>query len=162
MSVVEELKSMSEERFLAIYRSLEDRGFGPLDVKVAESLRFRPQAVKKLAMEKRARRARQILLREGSRIELTYELFGTYLVRNHKELVCGFLDRTGVAHEDGMIEDTEEAVPELEKIEPAIQALDQEHAAEDVTLYLALCAEQWPEIERLAELWRGRTARSPT
>jgi hypothetical protein len=158
MKVVEQLRSMSEERFLAIYESLVQQGFGPLDGEVAKALRFRPQAIRKLPLAQRARRARMLL--ERGNAELTYELFGGYLMKSCKGLVTGFLDATGVPHEEGMIEDLEARRPDAAKIRPAIEKLDREHAPEDVTLYLALCAEQWPGVSELEALWRERLARN--
>ena len=51
------LKTLSTERFLEIYAGLEVQGFGPLDREVAQSLKFRPQAIQKLPMAQRAKRA---------------------------------------------------------------------------------------------------------
>ena len=156
MQVLEQLKSMSPERFLSIYESLQQNGFGPLDNEVAKSLRFRPQGVRKLPMEQRARRAKSLL--EASRnAELAYELFGTYLLKNKKELVTGFLDSTGVPHQDGMIDDLDGAKPAAEKLATTIAELDRKFPPEDVTLYLALCAAQWPAVGELDRLWRSRS-----
>lgn len=156
MQVIDQLKAMSAERFLAIYTSLDQHGFGPLDGEVAKSLRFRPQAIRKLPMATRAKRAKQILETSGN-TELTYELIGAYLMKNCKELVTGFLDSTGVTHEDGMIEDLDASQPARDKIKPTVAELDKKFAPADVTLYLAICAEQWPAIEELQELWRARS-----
>jgi hypothetical protein len=156
--IVEQLQHMSEERFLAIYEALSDNGFGPLDGEVARSLRFRPQAIRKLPMEKRARQARRIV-ETGSNAEMAYELFGSYLVSQHRELVTGFLDETGVPHEDGMI-DLDDASPAEDKLDGALAKLDGEHDPEDVTLYLALCASQWPEMAALRERLAARAGAS--
>ena len=148
MAVLEQLKNLSDARFLAIYESLSEHGFGPLDGEVAKVLKFRPQAIKKLPMEKRASRARRLI--EGdANANLCYELFGTYLVKTRKELVTSFLDATGVEHEDGMIQDVDGTPPDPAKIPDAIATLDGAHAPEDVTLYLALCVEMWPGSEEL-------------
>lgn len=155
MQVIDQLKAMSAERFLAIYTSLDQHGFGPLDAEVAKSLRFRPQAIRKLPMATRAKRAKQILESTGN-TELTYELVGAYLMKHCKELVKGFLDSTGVTHEDGIIEDLDASQPARDKIKKVVAELDQKFAPADVTLYLAVCAEQWPAIEELQELWRAR------
>lgn len=155
MPVLEELDTMSDDRFLSLYESLSERGFGPLDHEVAKSLRFRPQAIRKLPMEKRARHARRILL-TGRKADLCYELFGSWLVRNNKQLVTGFLDATGVAHEDGMIEDIDAGAPDPKKLDAAIADLDAKYDADDVTLYLALCAEQWPKSKELGAVWETR------
>jgi hypothetical protein len=155
MQVLTELRSLTPERFHAIYVSLENKGFGPLDGEVAKSLRFRPQGVRKLPIEQRARRAKA-LLETTRNTELAYELFGAYLLKTRKDLVTGFLDATGVAHENGMIEDVERAQPDRAKIADAVADLDAKHPAEDVTLYLAMCAQQWPKVAELDALWKQR------
>jgi hypothetical protein len=154
--IAAELERASDERFLAIYESLAEQGFGPLDSEVAKRLRFRPHAIRKLPMAKRAACAKKIL-GDTNNVELAYELFGTYLVKNHKDLVTGFLDATGVAHAVGLIVVVENGVPETAKIAEAITALDGAHDPADVTLYLALCAEQWPEQEELKKVWESRS-----
>lgn len=155
--VLEQLKSMTPDRFLAIYQSLELDGFGPLDNEVAKSLKFRPIAVKKLPMAQRARRARMLIENAGN-AELAYEVFGAYLIRTKKGLVTGFLDKTGVAHEDGMIQDLDTGVPDGKKIDGAIAELDREFPPEDVTLYLSMCAQQWNQLPEIDRLWRKRAA----
>lgn len=157
MQVLAQLKSLTPDRFLEIYASLEKDGFGPLDAEVAHSLKFRPIAVKKLPMAQRAKRARTLL--ESTRnTELAYELFGAYLIKKNRKLVTDFLDKTGVAHEDGMLQDVETAVPQADKIPGALQALDGEFPPADVTLYLAMCAYQWPQVPQLDALWKKRTS----
>lgn len=151
MTVLEHLHAMSPERFLQIYEGLEIQGFGPLDKEVAMSLRFRPQAVKKLPMVQRAKRARTIL-EAGKSADLAYEVFGAYLIRHRKDLVTGFLDKTGVEHKDGMIEDIEKSKPDGARIAAAAGELDATYPPEDVTLYLALAAEQWPDVKELGKL----------
>ena len=155
MHVLDHIQKLSPERFLAIYSSLENKGYGPLDGEVAKSLHFRPVAIKKLPMAQRAKRARMLL--EASRnSELAYELVGTYLMKTCKEMVTGFLDATGVKHENGMIEDIEQAKPAAEKIAPAVLELDSKFAPEDVTLYLVIASEQWPMVEEIGKVLASR------
>jgi hypothetical protein len=156
MAVLEHFKSLSEERFLALYQALSERGFGPLDHEVAKLLRFRPQAIKKIPFEKRAKLAKN-WIEQKHNSDLCYELFGTYLVRTRRELVTGFLDATGVPHEEGMISDVEKASPDPARIGAAVKELDAKFDPEDVTLYLALCTEQWPAVPELSALWRERS-----
>ena len=159
MAVLEHIQTMSPERFLTLYRSLEREGIGPMDGEVARSLHFRPQAIRKLPMEQRAKRARTLI--ESSRnAELAYEIVGGYLMKTCKELVTGFLDATGVQHEDGMIEDVDGAKPAPEKIAAAVEELDRKFSPDDVTLYLILCSEQWPAEKEFARLLERR-ARAP-
>jgi hypothetical protein len=155
MPVLEELQRMGEERFLAIYEALVQQGYGPLDGELARKLKFRPHAIKKLPLPKRAQQARAHML-NGRKAELAYEIFGTYLVRKDRKLVTDFLDATGVPHEDGMIEDVERGRPAADKVPAAVQALDQKYPPEDVTLYLALSAEHWPDVEAVQQAWRAR------
>jgi len=155
MQVVDQLKQTTPERFLEIYSALENQGFGPLDHEVAKALNFRPQAIRKLPMAQRARRA-QSILQLKSNAELTYELFGSYLMKTQKELVTSFLDETGVSHEDGMIDGGEENIPEVAKLDAALKKLDEDYGAEDVTLYLSICAEQWAQVPEIEAAWRAR------
>lgn len=156
MTVLEHVRAMSPERFLSLYQSLERDGFGPLDGQVAQSLHFRPQAIRKLPMAQRAKRARMIL--ETSRSsDLAYEIVGGYLLKTRKELVTGFLDATGVKHEQGMIEDVDGAKPAPEKIAPALTELDRKFPKEDVTLYLVLCVDQWPDVAEFGRILAART-----
>ena len=155
MQVVDQLKQTTPERFLEIYSALENQGFGPLDNEVAKALNFRPQAIRKLPMAQRARRAQSILASQ-SNAEMTYELFGSYLMKTQKELVTNFLDETGVSHEDGMIDGDEENIPDISKLDAALEKLDADHGADDVTLYLAICAEQWSQVPEIEAAWRAR------
>ena len=155
MQVVEQLQRLSEERFLTIYTSLAQQGFGPLDAEVAKALHFRPQAIRNLPMAQRAKRARAILISKKNN-ELCYELFGSYLIKERRELVTAFLDATGVKHEAGMIEDLDHNVPTAAKLDAALADLDKKFAPEDVTLYLSMCAEQWPQVPELDASWRKR------
>lgn len=155
MAVLEQLERLSDARFLSLYENLTQHGFGPLDAEVARALKFRPQAIKKLAMDRRAGQARRILLRDGN-AELCYELFGTYLMKCKKELVTGFLDATGVAHEDGMLASTEQ-MPDAARLAGAVAELDGRFEPDDVTLYLSMCVEQWPRAEALRALWLERS-----
>ena len=155
MAVLEHFRTLGEQRFFAIYEALSQQGYGPLDAEVAKLLKFRPQAIKKIPLEKRAKLARN-WIEQKHNAELCYELFGTYLVRTKKELVTGFLDATGVPHEEGMIADIDQAKPDPAKLDAAVTDLDAKFGADDVTLYLALCAEQWPSVPELVALWKKR------
>jgi hypothetical protein len=155
MSVFEQLQRLSDARFLSIYESLAQNGFGPLDGEVAKLLKYRPQAIRNVPMAQRATRARGLLTAKHNS-EMCYELFGGYLIARHRELVTGFLEATGVKHQDGMLEDLDHNKPDAAKLDAAVAELDTKFDPEDVTLYLALCAEQWPQTPELAALWRKR------
>ncbi len=156
MKLLAELGAMGEERFLALYQDLSQDGFGPLDGEVAKLLKFRPQAIRKLAFAQRARKARSLLLARGN-AELCYELLGSWLLKQRRGLVTGFLEATGVPHEEGMIADLETKMPDAKRLGSTVAELDRSFPPEDVTLYLALCSEQWPSVPELEALWRSRT-----
>ena len=153
--VLQQLDQMTGEQFLAIYEALSDRGFGPLDANVATALKFRPHAIRKLPLVQRAKKAKSLIL-SSSDAETAYELFGSFLVKHHKELITDFLDATGVPHEEGMIEDLHAAVPDGEKLESALSALDEKFERDHVTIYLSMCSQQWPESESVCEAWKAR------
>ena len=159
MTLLDRLHGFTDERFLEIYDSLSENGFGPMDAQVAKALKFRPQAIRKLPMEKRAKHARRLLAGPQSG-ELCYEFLGGYLVRKRLGLVTRFLDITGVPHEEGMIEDLDAAPPAGDKIAEAVGELDKEYDPEDVTLYLALCVEMWPDVEELGTVLETREAKA--
>lgn len=154
MQAVEQIRLLSEDRFAELYEALSQNGFGPLDGEVAKSLRFRPQAIRKLPMAQRARKGRQIVLGTKN-AELAYEMLGAYLMKDTKELVTDFLEATGVPHEDGMIEDLAN-LPDESKLAEAVKTLDEKYGEEPVTIYLALAAQQWPQVGAIDEMWRAR------
>ena len=43
------------------------------------------------------------------------------------------------------------------KVAAAVASLDESHPPEDVTLYLSMCAEQWPDIEEVTAVWQMRS-----
>lgn len=154
--ILEQLQAFDEDRFLELYQTLLRQGFGPLDGEVARAMKFRPHAIVKLPLPQRAKKARQILL-QSRNAELAYELFGSYLLAKSKELVTDFLDATGVQHEDGLVEDTAENVPAGDRVEEAVRTLDAKYPPEDVTLYLCLSSQTWPEVGEFERLWRTRS-----
>ncbi|MEM8712637.1 MAG: hypothetical protein AAGG01_16930 [Planctomycetota bacterium] len=155
MQVIEQLKAMKDDRFLAIYQQLTQDGFGPLDGEVAKVLKFRPQMIRKLPIEKRAKTAKSLLIRGGN-AELCYEIFGTYLMGHTKDLVIDFLDGTGVSHDDGMVQNIEEEKPAADKVAATVAELDKKYEPSDVTLYLSMAAEQWPSVPEVDSIWRMR------
>ena len=155
MKVIEQLRALSDERFCAIYETLAQDGFGPLDGEVAKAIKFRPHAIRKLPMAQRAKRAR-LLVESGGMADMCYELFGTYLMSGHKQLVIDFLDGTGVEHEEGMLKNPDTAKPDVEKLGNTVAELDKNYDPADVTLYLSMCSEQWPETTELAAAYESR------
>ena len=97
-----------------------------------------------------------MILEQTANAELCYELFGTYLMTSSKELITDFLDGTGVEHEDGMIQNRDEHKPDPAKLDVTLTDLDAKYKPADVTLYLAMAAEQWGNVPEIESAWRQR------
>jgi hypothetical protein len=97
-----------------------------------------------------------MLIESTKNANIAYEIVGGYLLKTCKDLVVGFLDATDVKHQDGMIEDIEGVKPDSAKIAGAVAELDKKFAKDDVTLYLVLCAEQWPQEKAFEKLLQQR------
>lgn len=59
-------------------------------------------------------------------------------------MMGAFLDALGIAHENGLIKD-DGAVPDADKVAPAVAALKEKFPADDVSLYLQTLICQDPE-----------------
>ena len=133
---------LSPERFTALYRALPDEMRRALDAPVASVLHARPAFVHRQPEPLKIKALRSYLARdrEGT---LAGEILRAYLLGPRKALVTGFLDATGVKHEDGQVGD--DTQPDAAKVKDAVQALLAAHDREDVRLYLRVAALQWPD-----------------
>lgn len=147
--MLQELMDMSDERFAALYGSLEDRTKQALDVPIARMLNSRvPVAARRpLPMKLKALRA---YLRRERDDDLALDILRGYFLGPRKQLVIDFLDGTGVAHEDGQVED-DDAEPEATQVAVTVEALLKDHEKDDVRLYLSVARRQWPEIEAIED-----------
>ena len=57
---------------------------------------------------------------------------------------------------DGMIDDIDNSKPDVGKLDSAIAGLDEKFDKDDVTLYLSMCSEQWPDLPELATAFTQR------
>ena len=55
-----------------------------------------------------------------------------------------------------MVQSVENDKPDPAKVSEAVTKLDADHDPADVTLYLALAAEQWPSVPEVESAWRMR------
>ena len=74
-----------------------------------------------------------------------------------ENVITAFLDATDVQHEESMIGNPTTDRPDPAKVAAAVASLDESHPPEDVTLYLSMCAEQWPDIEEVNAVWQMRS-----
>ena len=108
---------------------------------IARQLRFRPQSVLKLAPEKRARHLaglRTVPESLASRALVVYHLI------SRRPMLEAFLDKLGIAHEDGLIAEGAKDAPDESKLREAATALLAAFPAADVRVYLLTLAAQDP------------------
>ena len=109
---------------------------------LARLLRFRPQSVLNLPVDRRTRQLAQAHRPPDS-------VIGRALVAYHlaeqRPMLVTFLDHLGVPHEDGLITDSASGAPAAERLTGAVEALAQAYPVQDVVLYLRTLAVQDPE-----------------
>lgn len=139
---------MPIERLTVLYTALPDGARGALAGTLATVLHARPHKVPHLPVAMQVKALRACLKRSRSD-DLAQELLGAYFLGPRKELVTAFLDATGVAHEQGQVE--EDAKPDAGKVPAAVEALLAAHARDDVLLYLRVAKQQWPDNAAIAQ-----------
>jgi len=137
------------ERLQAIYEALPDEIRNALDSPIAKALNSRPSSLAKRPVLFKMKALRSFLIKQRDE-SLAQDILRSYFLGPRKELVTAFLDATGVAHEDGQVED-DEAQPDGKKIPAAVEALLADHSVEDVALYLDVARFQWSEIDELVQ-----------
>jgi len=108
---------------------------------IARQLHFRPQSVLKLAVEKRARHLaalRTVPEPLASRALVVYHL------ATQRPMLEAFLDKLGIAHEDGMIAESAKDAPDPSSLREAAAALLGAFPAPDVRVYLMTLVAQDP------------------
>ncbi|HEX7086998.1 MAG TPA: hypothetical protein VF198_11575 [Vicinamibacterales bacterium] len=140
-------KSMTEsQRLQAAEAFWRDTEIPELQVEaatlLAQRLKARPRFIAGLPIEKKARH----LVRMPAMPDvLAARLLVSYHLGCQRPMMGAFLDRLGIPHEDGLInDDLDQAIPP-EKLDEAAQALKASFPAEDVRLYFATLLAQDPE-----------------
>ena len=120
-------------------------------VLLARRLNFRPKALQKLPVDRRARMLAQVA--ELPDTVATRALIA-YHFASQRPLMAGFLDALGVAHEDGLIAAEEMPAPDPEKLKAAVAAIRSSFPADDVERYLrtlmVLDGDTWAGVEEAA------------
>ncbi len=105
------------------------------DAAIAEAMRFRLVAVRKLPLEKRVSHLARLSRLETSLVEAL--LISLHVARRRPMLVV-FLDHLGIPHHDGVIDDGYEPTPrDPEDLSKAVARLLEEFPAREVEVYLA-------------------------
>jgi len=132
----------------SIYSDPQGNSKAEADALIAQAMRFRPSAIRKLPTERRV----QYLLKS---IPIDDGLASTMLMALHlgprAALLEGFLDNLGIPQEGGLIDDGYDMQPPTaEALKTAIEKSREAHADDEVDLYLAalvaLDSETWGAI----------------
>lgn len=119
---------------------------------IAQQKKFRPKFVLGLDDERRAKHLATILSLPEA---LAARALVVYHLAEQREMMGTFLDALGLKHDNGLIED-DEAKPEAGKIAPAVAAITEKYAADDVALYLTtlVCQDPdtWAELRALPQV----------
>jgi hypothetical protein len=109
---------------------------------LARTLHFRPQSVLGLPIERKVKQMSQ-------QSKLPDAVIGRALVAYHlaecRPMLTAFLDELGITHEDGLIADSVDQVPGVDRLQAAATALAAKFPVESVQLYLRTLAVQDPE-----------------
>ncbi len=109
---------------------------------LARQLRFRPQSILGLPME---RRARQLAMAQKPPDGVIGRALVVFHLGERRPMLEMFLDQLGVAHTDGLIADTLAGPPPEEQVRKAVAAIRAAFPPEAVRLYLRTLAVQDPE-----------------
>ncbi|MEZ4650918.1 MAG: hypothetical protein R3E97_19470 [Candidatus Eisenbacteria bacterium] len=128
---------------------------------IAQALKFRPQAVRKIAQADRIKYLAKAVRPDRS---LVSSLLLSLHLEKRKGLMATFLDAVGVPHENGLIdEDFEFPEFETEKLTAGIDALLAKHEEPQVDLYLVTLYMMDPRTwQGLIEAMRGYVKDDPT
>ena len=115
---------------------------------LARRLNFRPKALQRLPVERRA-----AMLAQFSDVPDTVATRAliAYHFAHQRPLMAAFLDALGIAHEDGVIAAEDLPAPEPDKLKTAMEAIRASFPADDVDRYLdtlaTLDSETWAGLE---------------
>jgi hypothetical protein len=116
----------------------------------AAAMKSRPTYLKKLTAEKRAAAIRRALARVNAD-SLAEETLAVYFLECRKPLLIAWLDRVGVAHEDGSLKDDTPPQPDEDTLKAAIDEFRAGDDAMDRVLLLRAFASQsaieWPVLD---------------
>jgi hypothetical protein len=108
---------------------------------IAQQKKFRPKTVISLDVDRKSRHLASIVALPDA---LAARALIVYHLAEQRAMMGAFLDALGIAHENGLIKE-DNVVPDAAKIVPAVEAIAQQHPADDVRLYLNTLLAQDPE-----------------
>ena len=117
---------------------------------LAGHMKFRTKSVIALPIE---RKAKYLATYPGISDTIAARALVSYHLEHQRPMMSDFLDRLGIAHENGLINEDAVAKPDAERVQTAAAQLAEKYPAEDVSLYFSTLVSQDPETwDALTEL----------
>jgi hypothetical protein len=110
---------------------------------IAKQFKFRPQSVKKLPLE---RRARQLAALPRPSDSIASRALIAYHLSTRRPMLEAFLDSLGITHEQGVVAEVALTAPPPAKLASAAGELAKAFPPEEVRLYLLTLAAQDPDV----------------
>ncbi|MEO7274837.1 MAG: hypothetical protein ABIX28_19690 [Vicinamibacterales bacterium] len=109
---------------------------------LATHMKFRTKSVLGLAPE---RRAKYLATLPNMSDSIAARALVNYHLAKQRPMMSAFLDRVGIAHEEGLITQEDVAKPDLDKLKAAAEEMVTQFPPGDVALYLSTLVSQDPE-----------------
>jgi len=101
---------------------------------MAQAQKMRPVFIGRQPKERRHKSFVQMLSRTGSE-EHAGNLIRSWLFKEHKDVLTGFLGKLGIEHEEGMVDDLPESISD-DALNAAVDLLIEKYDRELVAVYL--------------------------
>ncbi len=149
--------SMSPEQAVDLLRGLAEAAPGVAAQAVgaaAVAMKARPVYLQRQPVEKRAHSVRRALSRVACD-PIAGEVLAVYFLECRKDLLTDWLDRLGLQHEDGILEEDQPKSPPDDRLRKEIEAFRRQDDSLDRELLLrtfsAQSAIDWPVLDALIE-----------
>jgi hypothetical protein len=120
---------------------------------IAKHVKFRPKTIAGLDAEGKARHLASVPTLPD---DIAARLLVLYHLAEQRPMMAAFLDALGIAHENGLIQDSSNVTPDPAKLGPAVAVLANAYPAADVSIYLntLLChdPQTWGALEAFPEM----------
>jgi len=149
--------SMSADRAVHVLGAVAEKAPGAYASALAAAsaaMKARPVFLRRQTPEKRAEAVRRCLARVNANA-LAEEMLATYFVDCRKELLAEWLDLLGLAHEEGILEESAPEQPDTPELRKKIEEFRGGEGSEDRVLLLHAFAAQdaidWPDLDAALE-----------
>jgi hypothetical protein len=125
-------------------------------VALARHMKFRPQSMQAMALDKRAKYLAQLPAMTDS---IAARALVAYHLAHQRPMMGAFLDALGIAHENGLITEENVEPPARAKLAQAAADLTRAYPQQDISLYLGTLLAQdphtWEGLGGLPQLEQG-------